>query len=83
MQRERPLQSSMILPETGHNVNRRPSIPVDYNFPMHAIKKIPTHNGDSHIIQHHNMMVQQARQFMTQGSFEEVQQIPRTNDPFH
>lgn len=64
----------MILPDTGYNNNRRPSVPMDFNLGMQGIKKVqvppPMNNGDSHLVQHHNMMMQQQpRQFIHQNNF--------------
>jgi hypothetical protein len=39
MQRDRPLQNSMILPDTNNNLNKRPSAPMEY-FPIPNIKKM-------------------------------------------
>lgn len=83
MQRQRPLQNSMILPETNYSSNQRPSIQTDYSFQNQAIKKFPVMNGESQFIPHPNVIMQQTRQFTSQNSFEEHQQIMRNNDPLH
>lgn len=83
MHRQRPLQNSMILPETGYSSNQRPSIQPDYNFQNQPLKIVPGINGESQFIPHHNVIMQQARQFSSQNSFEEHQQIIRNNDPVH
>lgn len=65
MQRERPLQNSMFLPETNPGSTRRPSIPLEYSFPIPNVKKGPDvySNSDSqfHSAQH-RVIAQQTRQ---------------------
>jgi hypothetical protein len=66
MQRERPLQNSMILPDSNNNINKRPSGLLEYNFPLANVKKIPNYiNNETHFQQqqqHHNLMMQGPRQ---------------------
>lgn len=80
MQRERPLQHSMILPDTGYGTSRRPSVPTDFQ-PQTQLKKLPAHL-EQHMMpqQPHSMMLPQ-RQVYTQGGYEEHAQMGRMQDP--
>lgn len=64
MQRDRPLQNSMILPDSNNNLNKRPTGLMEYNFPLANVKKVSNFvNTESHFqTQHHNLVVQQPRQ---------------------
>jgi len=59
----------MILPETNYSSNHRPSIQPDFNFQNQPLKIIPGINGESQFIPHHNVIMQQTRQFASQNSF--------------
>ena len=71
MQRDRPLQNSMILPESNSNLNKRPQGLMEYNFPLANVKKVSNYmsSTETHFQQqHHNMMMQPPRQQYQQHS---------------
>jgi hypothetical protein len=42
MQRDRPLQYSMFLPDSNNIKNKKIPIPMEYNFPLPNTRKVAT-----------------------------------------
>lgn len=82
MQRDRLLQQSMFLPDTNNRANNRPSVPIEYNFPLSNVRKIGTgyNNHDSHL-QQQSVILPQPRKLIMNNSFDQSSQTPRPTDP--